>query len=236
MSFSMAAATILATDPTPICTTTEPGLIGTITDWLIMLMETIGGIGVALAIALESIFPPIPSEVILPLSGFTGRTRHLEFAGRNHLGHHRLRTGCLDLVRHLPLGGPASHQSRGRQNPRRQPQRREQSQRLVHQIRHMVGAHRPRDSRGTLAVSIPAGFNRMNFLHFTGWTLLGSAVWNTILVSAGYLLGDQWCSIQGALGVFEDVVIVAVIVIIVWFVVRKVRTVIRNRKSSDGNE
>ena len=46
MSFSMAAATILATDPTPICTTTEPGLIGTITDWLIMLMETIGGIGV----------------------------------------------------------------------------------------------------------------------------------------------------------------------------------------------
>ena len=47
MSFSMAAATILATDPTPICTTTEPGLIGTITDWLIMLMETIGGIGVA---------------------------------------------------------------------------------------------------------------------------------------------------------------------------------------------
>ena len=70
MSFSMAAATILATDPTPICTTTEPGLIGTITDWLIMLMETIGGIGVALAIALESIFPPIPSEVILPLAGF----------------------------------------------------------------------------------------------------------------------------------------------------------------------
>ena len=76
----------------------------------------------------------------------------------------------------------------------------------------------------------------MNFLHFTGWTLLGSAVWNTILVSAGYLLGDQWCSIQGALGVFEDVVIAAVIVVIIWFVVRKVRTVIRNRKSADGNE
>ena len=52
MSFSMAAATILATDPTPICTTTEPGLIGTITDWLIMLMETIGGIGGGLALAL----------------------------------------------------------------------------------------------------------------------------------------------------------------------------------------
>ena len=77
----MAAATILATDPTPICTTTEPGLIGTITDWLIMLMETIGGIGVALAIALESIFPPIPSEVILPLSGFTAARGTLSLPG-----------------------------------------------------------------------------------------------------------------------------------------------------------
>ena len=198
MSFSMAAATILATDPTPICTTTEPGLIGTITDWLIMLMETIGGIGVALAIALESIFPPIPSEVILPLSGFTAARGTLSLPGAiiwatigSVLGAWTL-YGVSRWVGVIPV------------------------------VRSLI--------------SIPAGFNRMNFLHFTGWTLLGSAVWNTILVSAGYLLGDQWCSIQGALGVFEDVVIAAVIVVIVWFVVRKVRTVIRNRKSADGNE
>ena len=247
MSFSMAAATILATDPTPICTTTEPGLIGTITDWLIMLMETIGGIGVALAIALESIFPPIPSEVILPLSGFTAARAQ----GQNH-------AKCQNQCRKLPgaiiwatIGSVLGAWT-------------------LYGISRWVGLHRinlaadkiPGVSRkdvskandwftkyGTWSVligrvipvvrsliSIPAGFNRMNFLHFTGWTLLGSAVWNTILVSAGYLLGDQWCSIQGALGVFEDVVIAAVIVVIVWFVVRKVRTVIRNRKSADGNE
>ena len=243
----MAAATILATDPTPICTTTEPGLIGTITDWLIMLMETIGGIGVALAIALESIFPPIPSEVILPLSGFTAARAQ----GQNH-------AKCQNQCRKLPgaiiwatIGSVLGAWT-------------------LYGISRWVGLHRinlaadkiPGVSRkdvskandwftkyGTWSVligrvipvvrsliSIPAGFNRMNFLHFTGWTLLGSAVWNTILVSAGYLLGDQWCSIQGALGVFEDVVIAAVIVVIVWFVVRKVRTVIRNRKSADGNE
>ena len=96
MSFSMAAATILATDPTPICTTTEPGLIGTITDWLIMLMETIGGIGVALAIALESIFPPIPSEVILPLSGFTAARAQ----GQNHA---KCQNQCRKLFHHKIL-------------------------------------------------------------------------------------------------------------------------------------
>ena len=215
MSFSMAAATILATDPTPICTTTEPGLIGTITDWLIMLMETIGGIGVALAIALESIFPPIPSEVILPLSGFTAARGTLSLPG---------------AIIWATIGSVLGAWT-------------------LYGISRWVGLHRI-----NLAADKIPGVSRKEVSKandwFTqygtwsvligrvipGWTLLGSAVWNTILVSAGYLLGDQWCSIQGALGVFEDVVIAAVIVVIVWFVVRKVRTVIRNRKSADGNE
>ena len=81
MSFSMELATALAANPTPICTTSEGGLIGTITEWLITLMETIGGIGVALAIALESVFPPIPSEVILPLAGFTAARGTLSLPG-----------------------------------------------------------------------------------------------------------------------------------------------------------
>ena len=41
------------------------------TEWLIMLMETLGAPGAGLAIALENLFPPLPSEVILPLAGFT---------------------------------------------------------------------------------------------------------------------------------------------------------------------
>ena len=55
----------------PLCETNEGGLIGVITDWLVSVMDAVGGIGVAFAIALESVFPPIPSEVILPLAGFT---------------------------------------------------------------------------------------------------------------------------------------------------------------------
>ena len=39
--------------------------------WAVNLMETLGGPGAALAIAAENLFPPIPSEVILPLAGFT---------------------------------------------------------------------------------------------------------------------------------------------------------------------
>ncbi|MFC7585921.1 DedA family protein [Nonomuraea antimicrobica] len=41
------------------------------TDWLVGLMESLGALGAGIAIALENLFPPLPSEVILPLAGFT---------------------------------------------------------------------------------------------------------------------------------------------------------------------
>ncbi|XCB29053.1 hypothetical protein RQN30_07135 [Arcanobacterium hippocoleae] len=47
------------------------GIVGRITDFTVSVMEAVGGFGIALLIALENIFPPIPSEVILPLAGFT---------------------------------------------------------------------------------------------------------------------------------------------------------------------
>ena len=42
-----------------------------IIDWIVGLMETLGAPGVGIAILLENLFPPIPSEVVLPLAGFT---------------------------------------------------------------------------------------------------------------------------------------------------------------------
>lgn len=51
------------------------------TAWLVSLMEHVGGVGVALAIALESIFPPIPSEIILPLAGFTAARGSMSLFG-----------------------------------------------------------------------------------------------------------------------------------------------------------
>ena len=81
-------------------------------------------------------------------------------------------------------------------------------------------------------ISIPAGFNRMNFAQFSLWTFIGSAVWNTVLVTAGYMLGDRWCSILGVLNVFEDVIIVVFAAVLVFFAVRWIRNLIRERRAS----
>lgn len=224
------AALATANDPTPICTASEGGLIGAITGWLVNLMETIGGIGVALAIALESVFPPIPSEVILPLAGFTAARGTMSLIGAiiwatigsllgawalygisRWVGLHRINRAADKIP-----GVSRKDVNKANDWFTRYGTWSVLIGRVIPVVRSLI--------------SIPAGFNRMNFVQFTGWTLLGSAIWNTILVSAGYLLGDQWCSIQGALGIFENVVIVAVVVVIAVLIVRKVRSVVRSRQ------
>ena len=50
-------------------------------------------------------------------------------------------------------------------------------------------------------------------------------------MTAGYLLGDQWCSILGVLNIFEDIVIVIFIVVIVLLIARWARNLMRNRRN-----
>jgi membrane protein DedA with SNARE-associated domain len=66
-------------------------------------------------------------------------------------------------------------------------------------------------------VSIPAGFRRMDLLLFTLYTAIGSLVWNTALIVAGYILGDQWEKVEDFVGVFQYVVIAAILVAVAWF-------------------
>ena len=61
-------------------------------------------------------------------------------------------------------------------------------------------------------------------------------MWNTLLVGAGYLLGDQWCSILGVLGVVEDVVIVLAAAVAVLLVVRWVMRLRASRGRKDGTD
>lgn len=235
-------AMILSSDPTvlaaaaEVCPTGQTGLIGAITQWLVDVMQTVGGVGVALAVALESLFPPIPSEVILPLAGFTASR------GTFHLASAIVWATVGSVAGAWALYGIARWVG-------------------LHRI-HRAADRIPGVSRGDVdrandwftrygawsvllgrvvpvvrsLISIPAGFNRMGFVRFTLWTLLGSSVWNTVLVTAGYLLGEHWCSMLGALGVFEDVVIAVFVLVVAVAVARRVAIVVRERRDRRDEE
>ncbi|MER7079866.1 membrane protein DedA, SNARE-associated domain [Saccharopolyspora kobensis] len=205
--------------------TTTGGLVGWVTD----LMETIGGPGAGLAVALENLFPPIPSEVILPLAGFAAARGSMSLLGAilwttlgsvvgavvlYYLGAWLGRERTRAIAARLPLVKVAD----------------------VDRTEAWFARH------GTKAVflgrmvpifrsfiSLPAGVERMPLLPFLVLTALGSLIWNTALVLAGYFLGHSWWLVESYVGIFQKVVIVAVLVAVAWFVANRVRRLRRAR-------
>lgn len=230
---SVAQSTAILATADQGCATQDTGLIATVTQWLVDMMTNVGGPGVGLAIALESIFPPIPSEVVLPLAGFTAAMGRLSFVEA------LIWATIGSLVGAWTLYGIAHAIGA------------ERIERIADRIPG-TGADDVRKANawfgrwGSLSVllgrvipvvrsliSIPAGVAGMGFLRFTCWTLLGSAVWNTFLIGAGYLLGDRWCDIQTFLDRFELVVLIIIAVALAVLAVRWIVRIARSRGGAD---
>lgn len=157
-----------------------------IAQWAVSLMDTIGAPGAGLAIALENLFPPLPSEIILPLAGFSAAR------GTFSLAEALLWTTLGSVVGALALYslGAWLGAERLKAITRRLP---------LMQVSDVEKAEAWFARHGGKAVllgrmiplfrsliSIPAGVERMPLARFTLLTALGSAVWNTIFVVAGY--------------------------------------------------
>ena len=195
----------------------DGGLFAGVADFAISLMETLGGPGAALAIALENLFPPIPSEVILPLAGFT--------ASQGDLG---LLSVILWTIVGSVVGALALYGLGAALGLRRL---RAIADRLpLVDAGDVDATDRWFQRHGTKAVffgrmlpifrsliSIPAGIERMRLPVFLGLTTAGSAIWNTALVLAGYYLGEQWHVVEEYTGILQLVVIAGMVLAVAWF-------------------
>lgn len=205
-----------------------------IIDWVVGLMELLGAPGVGIAILLENLFPPIPSEVVLPLAGFTISQGSLNFlstfiwatAGSvigawilygigAWLGADRLRkiADWMWLVESEDVDkalnwfdkyGPAS----------------------VFFGRFIPGVRS--------LISIPAGIDRMSPWKFTLWTTAGSAGWNALLIVLGMWLGESYHLVEEYVSQYSNVVyaliILAVVIVIALLVHRQMK---RKKKAED---
>ncbi|MGO2745996.1 DedA family protein [Microbacterium sp.] len=205
--------------------------LNAIAAWAVSLMETLGGFGAGVAIALENLFPPLPSEIILPLAGFT--------AAKGTLGlvEVLIWTTVGSVVGALALYGVGAWLGRRRMYAI--------AERLpLIKTEDVERTEAWFDRHGSKAVffgrmipifrsliSIPAGIERMPLVRFTLLTLAGSAIWNTIFVLAGFYLGANWHIIEQYAGVFQKIVIALVIVAVVVWIFLRVRQMRRNRAS-----
>jgi membrane protein DedA with SNARE-associated domain len=200
---------------------------GGIAGWAVALMDTLGGPGAGLAIALENLFPPLPSEVILPLAGFAAGRGELSLAGALLWTTLGSVAGAVVLY----LLGAAFGRERVRAVAARLP--------LINvadidRTEAWFGRHGGKAVfLGRMipifrsVISLPAGVERMPMSRFLLYTTAGSAIWNSIFVLAGYQLGENWALVERYAGVLQKVVIVVVLAAVAWFVVRRVGTLVR---------
>lgn len=183
-------------------------------DWIVTLMDRFGYLGIAALIAVENIFPPIPSEVILTFGGFMTTYSSLGVWGVVLAATAGSVAGALVLywVGRLLNAERLEKWLGGK----------------LGRILHL----RPDDvekacvwfeKRGGKAVflcrfipivrsliSIPAGMTRMNVPKFLALSAAGTFLWNLVLVNLGAFMGASWEKIADAIGVYASVVLVGI--------------------------
>lgn len=195
-----------------------------ITDWL----SEFGYWGVFLLIMIENVFPPIPSEVILTLGGFMTTTTSMTIVGVITVATLGSVVGAvilyfiglqLDVER---LEKIVDKHGRWLRVTKEDIHRADAwfdrigpwavfFGRLVPLVRSLI--------------SIPAGMSNMKFSVFLLFTTLGTVIWNTILVSAGAALGENWHSLVGYFDIYSNIIYVVLVLVaiswLVWFMNKK---------------
>ncbi|MEU7532353.1 DedA family protein [Saccharothrix sp. NPDC042600] len=189
--------------------------------WVTDLMEAFGAPGAGIAIALENLFPPLPSEVFLPLAGFTASRGGMSLIAAILWTTAGSVAGALVLY----YVGALLGRDRVRRIAEKMPLVKVSD---VDKTEDWFQRH----GRATVffgrmvpifrsLISIPAGVERMPLPTFIAFTAAGSAIWNTALILAGYALGENWHLVERYLGVASKVVIGVVVLAIAWFVVSR---------------
>lgn len=212
--------------PLSTAATGSPELTG-LAGWVVSVVEALGPVGVGLLVALENVFPPIPSEVVLPVAGYVASQGQMSLAGA------LVGATVGAVVGALLLYGLGTWLGRDRL-------RRWLERIPLMEVEDLDRAEAWFQRHGGAAVligrcvpvvrslvSVPAGLERMPLLRFGVFTLIGSAVWNTALVVAGYVLGAQWEDV----GRYSDWINYAVYAVIAFLVIRFVVTRLRRRSA-----
>lgn len=202
-----------------------------IAQWAVDVMETVGAPGAGLAIALENLFPPLPSEVILPLAGFTASR------GNFSLFEALLWTTLGSVVGALALYGLGALLGRRRmlaiadKLPLVDVEDVERTEGWFNRHGYSAVFFGRMIPIFRSLISIPAGIERMPIWKFLGLTAAGSLVWNTIFVLAGFYLGENWHVVEQYAGIFQKIVIAVVVLLAAYWVTSKIIKT-RNRKKS----
>ncbi|MGJ9457546.1 DedA family protein [Oceanobacillus sp. CF4.6] len=197
-------------------------------NWVTDIMEQFGYLGVFLMMTLENVFPPIPSEIVLPFGGFLTTYTDLTVIGI-------VVTATLGSV----IGAMILYSIGLLVDV-------ERLEKIVDRYGHLVRIKKEDihkadawfDKYGYWTVlfcrmiplvrsliSIPAGMSNMKFSLFLFFTTIGTLAWNMILISIGVILGENWEDILGFMDVYSSIVYLMIfsgmVVVVIWYIRKK---------------
>ncbi|EYB69367.1 DedA family protein [Deinococcus phoenicis] len=194
-------------------------------DWVQTLMDSLGYLGILLLMIVENLFPPIPSELIMPSAGFAASRGDMNLLAVIAVGTLGSVLGTLPLYYvgrafgEERLVGWADRYGRW----------------LTLSGRDIRRADDWFDRHGSAAVlfgrlvpgirsllSLPAGMSEMPLPKFLLYSAVGSGLWASALAGAGYLLGEHYDRVEQYIGPASKVILAVVVVAaVVWFLKRK---------------
>ena len=179
-------------------------------DWVVRLIEQSGYLGVGFLMFLETVFPPIPSEVIMPVAGVAAAQGRLAFAPVVAAGTAGAMLG--NIVWYLAARALGVHRLR--------PLIRKHGRLLTINWSEVQRAERWFAGHGAIfvffgrlvptirsLVSIPAGLLRMRFRSFLFASTLGTGLWTAMLAAAGYKLGQDVAEVETMVGPVANAVL-----------------------------
>ena len=188
-------------------------------EWILGLIEQSGYLGVAFLMFLETVFPPIPSEVIMSLTGIAAAKGQLNLGVAIAAGTSGAMLG--NILWYLA--------ARALGHDRLKPFVTRYGKWLTVNWRDVEKAHRWFDRHGVAIVligrvmptirsliSVPAGLLDMRFRNFVIASTIGTAIWTALLAIAGYKLRENYADIDQLIEPLSNVVLLALIVAYIW--------------------
>ena len=194
-------------------------------EWIANTVNSWGYIGIALLMLLENIFPPIPSELIMPLAGFVVAQGKLKFSYVVVAGVVGSILGALPwyylgkfwgLERIERLADRYSKwlsvSSKDIRKAKQWFERRGKQAACLSRVVPGVRTY----------ISVPAGISKMPLIPFLLYSTIGTAAWVILLTYAGYILGDSYALVKQFLKPIATIVAASLIfAVILWIIQRK---------------
>ncbi|WFF38907.1 DedA family protein [Moraxella nasibovis] len=200
----------------------------TISQWVLAIMDKLGLLGVGLMMFLENVFPPIPSELIMPAAGFAAAMGQMNIIAVIIAGTLGSVLGALPLYYFGTVLDEKRLYSLAEKYGKYvlvKPSDITNAQAWFHKYGKSVVFFGRMIPAIRSLISIPAGMARMPMLPFLTLTAIGSAIWTTLLAYAGYVLGANYEMVESFISPISKIVVVVVLVVAAIIAITRIKSV-----------